>query len=164
MFAKQVDYPWNSARIKKRRLSSFRRKNQFVRSASRAQTLPDAIARLLQRQRCGPATYPHALLNLPQFRASELVLELRLSRKNYLEQFAPHRLQIKQQANLFQRVRRKPLSFVDNQHRGAPGPVKFQQPSVQPCERAVPLSLARDVKIRKHQFEQLADLEMRIHN
>src|SRR6202034_318929 len=154
----------NSARIKKRRLRRLGRKNQTIRGTSHTQPLLDAIAGLLSCQRGCFATYSHALLNLPQFGATEFVLQFRLSGKNNLEEFAVRGLQIKQQPDFLKGVGRKPLRLINHQHCGPSSPMNVKQPSVQSSEGDVHLSLARDIKLRKHQFEKLATSQVRIHN
>ena len=71
-----------------------------------------------------------ALPELPELRLVELLFEFGLARENDLQQLFRGSLQIRQQPDFLEHLRRKILRLVDDQHGAFPGLITIQQPLI----------------------------------
>ena len=121
----------NSASIAVNGLDRFRTENIGIFGPGNAQPLLNIAAGFLERELASLGAQRDALAELPELGLIEFLFELGLSGEHDLQQFFGGSLQIGEQADFFEHLRRKILRLVHDQHGALPGLIALEQPLVQ---------------------------------
>ncbi len=107
----------------------------------------------------------YALAQLAKCRQSQLLFQLRLARKNDLQEFAPRRLEIEQQANFIESSQRETLCFIEDKHRQILGGMTLKKPAVQSFDKfAFGTGLTRYTEIAQDKPQKPDRFQMSMEN
>ena len=103
----------------------------FSVRAGDQKALRDVVRRLLGGDRVGPGPQRDSLPQLAHIGSAQLLFEFGLAGENDLHQLLRGRLQVGEQANLFQQLPLQVLRLVDDDDAGLFAAVTLDQPAVE---------------------------------
>ena len=126
------------------------------------QSVPDVVRRLVGRQRVEVVARDHPLRQLLHAGLGEPVAQLRLPDQHDLQQLVGVGLEVGQQAQLLQHVRRQVLRLVDHEQAVAAGGVALQQELVQRVDVVLHRAQGRhgDSELVAHRLQQLGHRQL----
>src|SRR2546426_2583017 len=115
MIADDADEPWDPPRVFADAVHRGIGEQPHVTCPRDAQSRPDIFAGFLRGQRGNLTAQADPLLELPELGETERVREFRLAHQQDLQELARRGLEVREQADLFQRRRRQVLRFVEDE-------------------------------------------------
>ena len=113
--AQNIEYPRRPLRLFYDRLECSPRENGFVHRADFGQPIANVVPAFLGGQRRNGGANHQALFELPQGRVIELGFEFGLAHQDNLQELLRRGLQIRQHAQMLERLERHVLHFIDQQ-------------------------------------------------
>ena len=160
MFAEQIRNPGNSAGIAVHHRHRFRAEDIGIFGSRDSHALLNISVGFLERERARLGAQRDALPELAQLRLVQFLFEFGLPGENDLQQLFRGSLQVRQQSDFLEHLRRKILRLVDDQHGAFSGLVALQQPLIQ-LQQHLPflLRFAGDAEVGHHEIEKLRDAQ-----
>jgi hypothetical protein len=139
------------------------REQVALRTGRDPQAVPHVLGTLRCRERCQTPTYADALAQLTQSRRLEHHVEFGLSEQDDLDQLARLGLEVGEQPDLLQRLRRERLGFVHDEQDAAPGFLPGQEEFIELVhELTTALALGIESELEIDGLHQLLGRELGI--
>src|SRR5215211_1178092 len=133
-----------------------------ARGPGRFEAEADVLVDLAETERLNLAVERDALFELAQVGPVERLAELGLAAEDDLEELAAAHLEVEQEANLFEQLRREPVRLVDDEHGPLPLRVAREQQPVEEREHLRLRAGAGELQLLAELDEEFRDRQERV--